>query len=44
MRSFKGLWRAEDFTWHTRVFEALRDEDWLIQRSRLITSADKLLG
>ncbi|CAK9019228.1 unnamed protein product [Durusdinium trenchii] len=33
-----------DFTWHYRVFEAFRDEDWLIQRSRLITSADKIFG
>jgi len=33
-----------DFTWHIRVFEALRDEDWLVQRARLITSADKIFG
>lgn len=33
-----------DFVWHTRVFEALRDEDWLVQRARLITSADKIFG
>lgn len=26
------------------MFEALRDEDWLVQRARLITSADKIFG
>ncbi|CAE7365550.1 MCTP1 [Symbiodinium natans] len=36
--------KEADFSWHMRVFEALRDEDWLIQRARLVASADKIFG
>ncbi|CAE7226782.1 unnamed protein product [Symbiodinium microadriaticum] len=36
--------KEADFSWHMHVFEALRDEDWLIQRARLVVSAHKIFG
>ncbi|CAJ1430158.1 unnamed protein product, partial [Effrenium voratum] len=44
LRARMPFLKEADFAWHTRVFEALRDEDWLIQRARLVASADKIFG
>eukprot|EP00435_Cladocopium_sp_Y103_P072765 s13_g41.t1 len=44
LRARMPFLNESDFVWHTRVFEALRDEDWLVQRARLITSADRIFG